>query len=144
MACNTFQCLPCMRNLSRVKEPVVTVRCVEEGLTDYGKREAVPKGSHLVIGASTIDLKYGHADKLCQQSRPKSSAVLIRLQMHNELYTSQEAMASWTNCVDRTTSYGRFVDVMSWFADYHEDAESLAVHCIVPFLQALVPSASNA
>ena len=42
----------------------------EEGLTDDSKREAISKGSHLIICAPTIDLEYGHANELCEQGRP--------------------------------------------------------------------------
>ena len=52
---------------------------------DDSKREAIPKGSHLIISAPTIDLEYGHANELCEQGRPQPPAVLVRLQMHNSM-----------------------------------------------------------
>ena len=58
---------------------------MEEGLTNNSKREAIPKGSHLIIGAPTVDLEYGHANELREQGRPQPPAVLVRLQMHNDV-----------------------------------------------------------
>ena len=54
-------------------------------LTDNSKREAIPKGSHLVICTPTVDLKYGHANELCKQGRPQPPAVLVRLQMQKDV-----------------------------------------------------------
>ena len=60
-------------------------RGVGKSLTNDSKREAIPKGSHLVICAPTVDLENGHANELCKQSRPQPPAVLVRLQMHSDV-----------------------------------------------------------
>ena len=68
-----------------VRAPCGPARGVEESLTDDSKREAISKGSHLVICAPTINLKYGHANELREQGRPQPPAVLVRLQMQKDV-----------------------------------------------------------
>ena len=55
--------------------------------TDYGQREPIPKGSNLVIGATAIDLEYGHAYELCQERCPQPPTVSVGLHTGQEPLT---------------------------------------------------------
>ena len=78
---------------AEVRAPYWLGRGIQEGLTNNSKREAIPKGSHLIICAPTVDLKYGHANELCEHGRPQPPAVLVRLQTRNNVTSPETCKA---------------------------------------------------